>query len=87
MSNSVARDMTTPPASRSRPSPKGRLSPLSRDILIILAVKFVLLAGLWWAFFSHPVARDMSVDPQRVDARLFGPSRASSAGEPSRADR
>jgi len=87
MSNSVARDVTTPRTPLSGASRKARLGPLARDILIILAVKFAVLAGLWWAFFSHPVANRMSVEPQRVDARLFGPSQASSAPELPRADR
>jgi hypothetical protein len=48
----------------------GRLSPLARDIIVILVVKFAALALLWWAFFSHPLAPHMSVELQRVDSHL-----------------
>jgi len=65
---------------------RGRLSPLARDIVVILGVKFVVLTALWWAFFSHPVAPHMSVEPQRVGERLFPPA-AGIASEPRRADR
>lgn len=34
-----------------------RLSPLGRDIGVVLVVKLGALALLWWLFFSHPAAR------------------------------
>lgn len=34
-----------------------RLSPLGRDITVVLVVKLGALALLWWLFFSHPAAR------------------------------
>jgi hypothetical protein len=47
-----------------------RLSPLGRDISVILMVKFAALALLWWAFFSDPAARHMNVEASRVEAHL-----------------
>lgn len=47
-----------------------RLSPLGRDITVILVVKFAALALLWWAFFSDPAAVHMTVEAPRVEARL-----------------
>jgi hypothetical protein len=57
---------TRPPA-RAR---WGRLSPLGRDISVVLAIKLAALALLWWAFFSHPVAPGMTVAAPRVAAHL-----------------
>jgi hypothetical protein len=48
------------------------LSPLGRDVAIILAVKFAALVLLWWAFFSHPVARHMTIEASQVEAHLAG---------------
>jgi hypothetical protein len=51
-----------------------RLSPLGRDIVVILVVKFAALALLWWAFFSHPTATHMRVESSRVEERLLSPA-------------
>ena len=48
-----------------------RSSPLGRDLAVILVVKFAALALLWWAFFSHPAARHMTVEPPRVETHLI----------------
>jgi hypothetical protein len=61
-----------------------RLSPLGRDLVVILALKFAALALLWWAFFSHPTATHMRVEASRVEARLLSPA---SSKEFPRADR
>jgi hypothetical protein len=61
-----------------------RLSPLGRDIVVILVIKFAALALLWWAFFSHPAAPHMRVEASRIDARVFAPG---SVQESSRAVR
>ena len=61
-----------------------RLSPLGRDLVVILVLKFAALALLWWAFFSHPTATHMRVEPSRVEARLLSPA---SSQEFPRADR
>jgi len=60
-----------------RPPPRrqgGRLSALGRDLVVILILKFAALALLWWAFFSHPTATHMRVEPSRVEARLLSPA-------------
>jgi hypothetical protein len=53
-----------------------RLSPLGRDITMVLALKLAALAILWWAFFSHPVARHMVVEAGKIEAH-FAPVTAS----------
>jgi hypothetical protein len=87
MPKSVRRNLTDRQTLPQRQRQRGRFSLLGRDIAVILVVKFAVLAGLWWVFFSHPVARHMSVEPQRVDAHLFPSHSAGSAPEPPRADR
>jgi len=61
-----------------RPPPRWqsgrRLSPLGRDLVIILILKFAALALLWWIFFSQPTATHMRVEPSRVEARLLSPT-------------
>jgi hypothetical protein len=47
------------------------LSPLARDLTVVLLAKAALLGLLWWAFFSAPTASHMTMDPQRVDSRLL----------------
>jgi hypothetical protein len=59
-----------------------RLSPLGRDIALILVVKFAALGLLWWAFFSHPAAQHMSVETSRVEAHVIP---LASPEEPARA--
>ncbi len=51
-----------------------RLSPLGRDLVVILILKFAALALLWWIFFSQPTATHMRVEPSRVEARLLSPA-------------
>ena len=51
-----------------------RMSPLGRDIAVILVVKLVVLYALWLAFFSAPVARHMTMDPRTVELQVTGPS-------------
>ena len=48
-----------------------RLSPLARDITLVLLAKAAILGLLWWAFFSTPTAPRMAMDPQRVESRLL----------------
>jgi hypothetical protein len=48
-----------------------RLSPLARDIVVILAVKAVVLVILWYAFFRAPAAPQMTMDPLRVEQRVL----------------
>jgi hypothetical protein len=48
-----------------------RMSPLARDIALVLLAKAAILGLLWWAFFSTPAAPRMAMDPQRVERRLL----------------
>ena len=50
------------------------LSPLGRDVLLILIVKAAVLTLIWLAFFREPMAPRMSMEPQRVELRLLAPS-------------
>ena len=61
-----------------------RLSPLGRDLAVILVLKLAALALLWWVFFSHPTATHMRVEPSRAAAHLTPPD---TAQEYPRADR
>jgi hypothetical protein len=44
-------------------------TPLVREILVILAVKFVLLFGIWAVFFSGP--RPDAADPAKVGRAIL----------------
>ncbi|MFX1671203.1 hypothetical protein PWR63_02700 [Paraburkholderia sp. A2WS-5] len=43
----------------------------SRDIVLVLAFKLVLLMALKYAFFSHPQAENMSMPPAAVAQALL----------------
>jgi hypothetical protein len=64
---------TTAPAMPGTPRPTRGwpLSRLARDLGLVLIVKFALLAALWWAFFSHPVAPGMRAEPELVREHVF----------------
>jgi hypothetical protein len=51
---------------------------LGREIALALAVKLLLLYGLWYVFFSHPALHSMTegMDPDRVAAALIAPPAA-----------
>jgi len=49
------------------------VSPLARDIVIVLVVKAIVLTLLWFAFFRTPVAPHMTMDPERVAERIVAP--------------
>jgi hypothetical protein len=51
-----------------------RLSPLTRDVTLVLVLKVTALGILWSLFFSAPLARHMSVVPDRVAERLLAPN-------------
>lgn len=50
----------------------GARKTLGREIALTLAVKLLLLYGIWHVFFSHPTLHSMieGMDPDRVAARL-----------------
>jgi type II secretory pathway component PulM len=55
---------------------------LARDIAIVLAIKFVLLMALKYAFFNHPQAEHMSLPPEQVaQALLSAPASNPSQGD------
>jgi hypothetical protein len=66
---------------RSRGANHRHLSPLVRDIGFVLIIKVVLLTGLWWAFFRHPVAADFRAEPRHVREHVF-PSSSSAVTRP-----
>ena len=51
-----------------------RLSPLAREIVLVLIVKAVVLYLLWFAFFRAPAAPHMAMDPQRVEQKVLAPT-------------
>ena len=51
-----------------------RLSPLARDIVVILLVKAVVLFILWFAFFRVPAAPGMVMDPTLVERKILTPA-------------
>jgi hypothetical protein len=73
----LRRPLLSPPARQVRgTSWLGRwhhLSPLARDIVIILVIKAVVLYLIWFAFFRAPVARHMTMDPAEVAQQIAGP--------------
>jgi hypothetical protein len=63
-------ELTQQPTPARWPTRRLRLSPLGRDITVVVLLKLAALALLWWAFFSPPATRPPSVDPSRVQAHL-----------------
>jgi hypothetical protein len=61
-------------ATRSRRSAGHRLSPLARDIIVVLLVKAIVLYALWFAFFRVPAAPGMRMDTLVVEQRLVTPA-------------
>ena len=47
------------------------MSPLARDLTLILIAKAIVLALLWFAFFRSPAAPHMAMDPQRVEQNVL----------------
>ena len=50
---------------------RSRLSPLARDIIVILVVKAIVLTLLWFAFFRAPAAPGMKMDPLSVEQKIL----------------
>ncbi len=55
------------------------MSPLARDITLVLLVKAVALGLIWLAFFRTPAAPQMTMDRERVESRLLAPPSAAEA--------
>jgi hypothetical protein len=55
------------------------LSPLARDIVIVLVVKAIALGALWLVFFRSPAGEQPASDPRQVERHVLAP-------EPSRAN-
>jgi hypothetical protein len=49
------------------------MSPLARDIIIVLVVKAIVLTFIWFTFFRTPAAPHMTMDPERVAERIVAP--------------
>jgi hypothetical protein len=49
------------------------LSPLARDIIVVLVIKAIILYALWFAFFRMPAAPGMTMDTAVVERRLVAP--------------
>ena len=75
--DTVRQPEPSPPPGRARPTSWlgrwQRLSPLGRDIVIVLVIKAVVLYVIWFAFFRTPVARHMTMDPKAVEQQVAGP--------------
>ena len=52
------------------------MSPLAREIIVVLVVKAIVLYALWYAFFRMPAAPGMTMDPAVVERKLFAPAPA-----------
>ena len=50
------------------------MSPLARDVVVVLVVKAIVLYVLWYAFFRMPAAPGMTMDPAAVEHMLFAPA-------------
>jgi hypothetical protein len=48
---------------------------LRLEVAVALAIKLLVLYGLWYVFFSHPALHSMidGMDPDRVAAALVAP--------------
>ena len=65
-------------------APRRGLTPLGRDISVVLLVKLAALAVLWWLFFSAPLAPRLAADPPSVEAHIVPPP---TSPEPTHAER
>ncbi len=52
------------------------MSPLARDITVVLVVKALALTLLWFAFFRAPETPQMHMDTQRIVHHVVAPSPA-----------
>ncbi|TKC89591.1 hypothetical protein FAZ69_11745 [Trinickia terrae] len=87
MTTTFVKKNTPPKGPPGRRGIKARISTwvhgptLARDIAVVLAIKFVLLIALKYAFFNHPQAEGMSMPPAEVARALLAvPAPQSSQG-------
>ena len=69
----VPRRELLPLGGKARSAKGAPKSPLARDIVLVLVIKAVVLGVLWFAFFRAPAARQMAMDPQRVEQQVVAP--------------
>lgn len=50
---------------------RARRERLARTLFVAIAVKCLVLAGLWYAFFSHPQTKHMLLPSGQVERHLF----------------
>ena len=51
-----------------------RLTPLAREVTVILVIKVAVLTLIWFAFFRAPAAPRMQMDPLHVERALVAPT-------------
>jgi hypothetical protein len=73
-----------PPAATRRRAGWSALSPLARELTVVLVVKGILLGLLWWAFFRNPAAPHTHLDALQVGERLVVAAPASDAAHADR---
>jgi type II secretory pathway component PulM len=49
-----------------------RVSRYAREITVVLLVKAIALAALWWAFFSQPAADRLRSEPAQIERAILG---------------
>lgn len=47
---------------------------LALTLFVTIAVKCLVLYGLWYAFFSHPQTKHMLLPSDQVERHLFAPA-------------
>ena len=71
-----------PLGGKARSAKGAPLSPLARDLTLILIAKAIVLGLLWFAFFRSPAAPHMAMDPQRVEQSVLAPTVLTPAPSP-----
>nr|WP_314542767.1 cytochrome oxidase putative small subunit CydP [uncultured Massilia sp.] len=55
-------------------SKRARRERLALTLFVTIAVKCLVLYGLWYAFFSHPQTKHMLLPSDQVERHLFAPA-------------
>lgn len=53
---------------------RARRERLALTLFVTIAVKCLVLYGLWYAFFSHPQTKHMLLPSDQVERHLFTPA-------------